>query len=654
MPHRREPVPRARHMGHWLGGILLLGILGGGVVAAAMLLWENLDVRQLAPTLVASPTRLPEPLDPGPPAIRSSVFSVVLLNSPRNAAFFPDQGYYSTTVARWRGMIGDLGGELREVGSFEDLEGIDSTNVLIVPEAPCLSQRELEAVLAHVDGGGSLVFEGALGVRDESCEWRGWGPVRALTGALDLRELGVTGEGLFLTVPAGTPLSAGLDPGTRIELLPEPSLALSSTGPRVFWSDWALNPTAAGGGDADAAATAAIMDGGGRLAWFGFRVTRAATPRDSVRLERLVGNGILWAAGIPSAAPAPWPGGKQAALVVAQDVEAEYETAAALAGVLVEENLPGTFFAVSGLVSGDRPLAEALAAAGEIGSHTSDHLPLVGLSYRDQAVRLRRSQSELREWSGSEVVGLRPPEESFDTNTIRAWHEAGGAYLMAVNQGRSASPEIHAWQDRTLVVIPRLMKDDYNVFVQEGAIRTERLTEAFLEGVRKLRTLGGLATVDMHTQIVGDGRRLDAVRAVAAEVRSNGDWWAATAGDVAGWWEARSEVRISYIRPEYPEGTGAEDPTGDPAFGDSLDAGLDGGGVATHPAMEFLVESPRDLTGTDLWIEVLLPEGVGDLKPFVDGVPVPFRSTDWGIKVPVGALEAGASRILSLRSTPTQ
>jgi hypothetical protein len=70
--------------------------------------------------------------------------------------------------------------------------------------------------------------------------------------------------------------------------------------------------------------------------------------------------------------------------------------------------------------------------------------------------------------------------------------------------------------------------------------------------------------------------------------------------------------------------------------------------------MEFLVESPRDLTGTDLWIEVLLPEGVGDLKPFVDGVPVPFRSTDWGIKVPVGALEAGASRILSLRSTPTQ
>jgi peptidoglycan/xylan/chitin deacetylase (PgdA/CDA1 family) len=641
-------------MGHWLGGILLLGILGGGVVAAAMLLWENLDVRQLAPTLVAAPTSLPEPVDPGPPAIRASAFSAVLLNSPRNAAFFPDQSYYPTTVARWRGMIGALGGELREVGSFEDLEGMESASVLIVPEAPCLSQRELEAVRAHVDAGGSLVFEGALGVRDESCEWRGWGPVRALTGARDLRELEVTGEGLFLTVPAGTPLSAGLDPGSRIELLPEPSLALFSPGPRVFWSDWALNPLAAGGGDADAAAMAGIMDGGGRLAWFGFRVTRAATPRDSVRLERLVGNGILWAAGIPSAAPAPWPGGAQAALVVAQDVEAEHESAMALAEILAEQDLPGTFFAVSGLVSGDQPLAEALGSVGEIGSHTSDHLPLVGLSYRDQAVRLRRSQSELEDWTGSEVAGLRPPEESFDTNTIRAWHEAGGRYLMAVNQARSASPEVHFWRDRKMVVIPRLMKDDYNVFVQEGAIRTERLTEAFLEGLRKLRTLGGVATVDMHTQIVGDGRRLDAVRAVGAEVRSDGDWWAATAGDVARWWDGRSEVAITFVSPGSPGRDPADGAAGGSAADSLTEIGSGDGPPGPVPAMEFLVESPRDLAGTELWIEVMLPEGVGDLKPFVDGVPVPFRSTDWGIRVPVGALEAGASLVLSLRSTPAQ
>jgi len=75
---------------------------------------------------------------------------------------------------------------------------------------------------------------------------------------------------------------------------------------------------------------------------------------------------------------------------------------------------------------------------------------------------------------------------------------------MAVNQGRSASPEIHAWQDRTLVVIPRLMKDDYNVFVQEGAIRTERLTEAFLEGLKLGLQLGEAVPVAVYQQQDGE------------------------------------------------------------------------------------------------------------------------------------------------------
>jgi hypothetical protein len=212
---------------------------------------------------------------------------------------------------------------------------------------------------------------------------------------------------------------------------------------------------------------------------------------------------------------------------------------------------------------------------------------------------------------------------------------------MAVNQGRSASPEIHSWGEERLVVLPRLMKDDYNVFVQDGAIRSERLTEAFTEGMRKLRALGGLAVVDTHTQILGDGTRLDAVRAVGESVRSDGDWWTATAGEVAEWWEARSEVRVSFLA------AGASSAEAEP---DSLDLFRDPEAVEPPPpALEVLVESPRDLGPRELWIDLSLPDDMGDLKPFVDGVPVPFRSTAWGMKVPMGTFEAGVSRILSLR-----
>jgi hypothetical protein len=344
-------------------------------------------------------------------------------------------------------------------------------------------------------------------------------------------------EALFFTVPGGLPLSPGLDPGTRIELRPEPSLALNLPGPRVFWSDWALNPAPdESGGGADVAAVAGRTQEGGRMAWFGFRLSQAATPRDSSRMERLVQNGISWAAGLAVATPATWPNGSRAALVVIQDVEAEFQNAIAMADVLREESLPGTFFPVSRLVMDDRDLADALTSAGEVGSQTSDHTPVAGLTYEDQLVRLRRSWTEIRGWTGQGPTGLRPPEEAFDANTLRAWAEAGGQYVLAVNQARSGSPEIHSiGRGGHVVLLPRLLKDDYNVFVQEGAMRGDRLSEAYLEGTDKLRALGGLAVVASHTQIIGEGRR-----PVRTEINPGCDL-ATVVADRAAFWSPLSE-----------------------------------------------------------------------------------------------------------------
>jgi peptidoglycan/xylan/chitin deacetylase (PgdA/CDA1 family) len=621
MVPRRDPVPRARAAGSWLGGILLLGILGGGVVVAAILLWENLDVRQLAPTMVTAPGPLPEPMFPPEPGWNAAPFSVALFNSPRNREYYPDTAYYSRVLAQWQGLLESLGGVVREVGSREDLQGLGPHEVLVIPEAPCLSMGEVAAIRAHLRAGGGIVSNWAVGARDEGCEWRGWQTVQELTGAGDVRELPAR-EGLYLTVPAGLPLSQGLDPGTRIELRPEPSLAVYLEGPRVFWSDWALNPAPdESGGGADVAAMAARLGGGGRTAWLGFRLSQAATPRDSILVERLARNGVLWAAGIATASPAPWPHGKRGALVLVQDVEADPGNAMTLAGVLGEVGLPGTFFVVSRAVLDDQDLAEALSAAGEVGSHTSDHTPVAGLPYQEQVVRLRRSWNEIRGWTGQGPVGLRPPEESFDAHSLEAWGEVGGRYVLAVNQARSGAPEVHRAGDGKVILIPRLMKDDYNVFVQEGAIRTERLTLAFLEGARKLRSIGGVAVVGLHTQILGTDRRMDAVRTLADTVRAQGDWWTAQAGEVAEWWGKRASVRVMVV----PASTEA------------------------HGLPDILVEAPELEGIRGVWIDVSLPGGSDAVVPSVDGEPVSYSATEWGIRIPVGDLEPGQIRRISLQ-----
>jgi peptidoglycan/xylan/chitin deacetylase (PgdA/CDA1 family) len=620
MRPKRDPVPRARDAWIWLGGIALLGVLGAGVTGAAVVLWENIDIRQLVPQLTAAaPGRIPL-AEPSRPAAREpGTFDAVVFSSPRNEAFFPEPGYYGAALEAWRNAVREVGGVVREATSVAELREAEPGAVIVLVEAPCLSSGEIAVVRAHLRAGGGVVTNWAVGARDETCAWRGWGTVAELTGAEDVREVAAR-DGLFLTVPAGVALSAGLDPGTRIELRPDPTLALRVSGPRVYWSDWALNPAPdESGGGADAAAAAWRTPEGGRTAWFGLRLGQAVTSSDSLRLQRLVQNGVLWAAGTPSAAPGPWPDGRRAALVFAFDVEDQPRTALDVAAVLREEELPASFYAVSQIVQDDAELAAALASVGEVGTQTSDHTPLLGLTPQDQRFRLRRAWSDIESWTGTAPAGLHPPEETFDEATLAAWRQAGGTYIVANNEARSASPEVHVGDEGTVVLLPRTSRDDYNLIVQDRVIRASVLAESFVSDTRKLHAIGGLALVVGHSQIMRSGPRLDAIRAVADDARAQGGWWVARAEDVADWWSARSEVRLAFV------------PRESVYLGDALEPA---------PVSDVLVAAPDERAVSGLWIDVVLPHGSATTVPLVDGEPVPFEATDWGLRVPVRQLAA--------------
>ncbi|NIR35710.1 MAG: hypothetical protein GWN73_07075, partial [Actinobacteria bacterium] len=118
--------------------------------------------------------------------------------------------------------------------------------------------------------------------------------------------------------------------------------------------------------------------------------------------------------------------------------------------------------------------------------------------------------------------------------------------------------------------------------------------------------------------------RVDVFRTVAEAARADGDWWMARAGGVAEWWRARSQVRIAFDG-EAP----AEDGSAAPGLPDIViragAARLDG-----------------------LWLDVVLPGGSEGVTPWVGGRTVAFQATDWGVRIPVGALEPGAETRLSL------
>jgi peptidoglycan/xylan/chitin deacetylase (PgdA/CDA1 family) len=618
MPPERDPVPRARSAVHWLSGILLLGVLAGGVVAAGVALWQNLDVRQLVRTPASGdPRPLPEALPTPSPAHENVPLRVAVFYSDQSAAFFPDPEYYSTLIGRWEELAAALGADPMRVRA-EDLDALEPDVALLAPAALCLEESEVRALRRHLERGGGLVLTWATGARDGACEWIGWRRISELTGAADVREL-ETRDALYFTVPAGLPLSPGVSPATRIELRSESQLALSGSGTGVFWSDWALNPLpAAGTSDVEAALWAGWTEDGGRLAWFGFLTGQGARPRDEEPIERLHMNAILWAAGLPYAEIAPWPGDARAAVVFSQDVESEFQNSARLAAIAAERGVPVSFYVVTRLALEHPELADSLARVGEVASQTSDHGVVAGLPAEEQRARLQRSWAEIRGWTGDSAVGLRPPEERFDENTLSAWRAIGGSYVAAVNNARTGSPEIFETESGPIVLLPRIIKDDYNVLVQESTFGSKRLLEAYLEGVRKVRGLGGLAFLSTHSQVAGTPRRVRVLGEVMDTVAArDGDWWAATGRAVAEWWLVRSQTAVAARR-------------------DSADA------------LEFVVESPEDRPLEGAWLRIILPGNEDDLQPVLDGLPVPFAREPWGISVALGDLHAGQRARLTL------
>ena len=653
---RRDPVPRAREASSWLGGILLLGTLGAGVVAAATLLWENLDLRRVVPELVSAPASPPLPILAPEPEAAGGRFDALLFRSPRAAAYFPDVDHHPGVVAAWRDLLEGAGGRVWEVSTARELSAAAPDQVLVLPETACLTGEEREALVAHLDAGGSVVADWALGARDGDCEWRGWQVVAGITGSPVVREI-PSRDALFYTVPTGLPLTPGLDPGTRVELRPDPSLAVRSSGARVYWSDWALNPAPdETDGIADAAAVVRRTEAGGRIAWFGFRIGQGATPRDSVLLSRTLSNGVLWAAGRPTAEVAPWPDGHRSALMMTVDVEAQPEHAAPTADLLRDQEVPVTWFAVSRRVRDSGSLGRLLSEVGEIGAQTPDQAPVAGLAPGDQRVRLRRASSELTTWAGQRPVGFRPTEEAFDAATVDAWHREGGRYLLGLNHARSASPEIHpvAGEAGGMILLPRLVKDDYNVFIQDGALRSERLVEAYARGMGKLHALGGLAVVSAHTQILDSEKRRRALLSAAELARAEEGWWLAQGYEIASWWRARGRVRVKPA-PGFDSGGSETIASWDASMSERAGEGAgsrEAGGIPMPPPQEivFVVDaSDEGLQGG--WLELILP-GYEDRIPLLDGAPVAYEETPWGVRLPLGTIEAGSSRKVRLVPAP--
>ncbi|MCH7761938.1 polysaccharide deacetylase family protein [candidate division TA06 bacterium] len=488
--------------------------------------------------------KIPEPLP--------TRLNVALLKSDYTSNFFKEKRHYEQILSKWKTFLSDMEIEHQDI-TDSDLERgeLGEFTVLILPVALCLSDGERSAIRDFLSEGKGVVASWAIGSRSQEGEWVGWGFLEEYTGSKFADYLEKKAA-VWVTFIGNSPLSVGVDPGFRMELYRGQEMGIIRTSRDAYWSDWSLNPQTI---TEEPNSDVAVAHGNyheGRMVWFGFNVTEVIEDSvDQMVLKRFLLNAIHWTGRIPMSEVWYWPGSYQGAAVFAQDVEHQFENSANAAKILEKEGIPGTFFCISDLAIHNPDLVKTFAEIGEVGSHSDDSQVFKGQPFNLQLKRMKKTVADLKKIIGVKVKGIRPPQELFDEGTLKAWATVGGEYLFANPNFKKAVPELVTLEGNllktllgkkvSLVIIPRVVIDDYDVFVTKSLTNKEEILRLYQMDFEKIYNLNGLYMFSYHSQHLSSPEHVEILASMVKYTKTYNLWFA-TAHEVSRWWKSRSKI----------------------------------------------------------------------------------------------------------------
>jgi hypothetical protein len=506
--------------------------LRGGAVAAVRpqpARFSGSTVVQRLPSLLASP-RLP------------AAIPVVVVRDEAAVSFYNTPAALDSIIANWRDALVATGAQVRVLGPAAARDDRTAC-VLVVPSSPCLTLETREAIDGAAARGAGLILSGVVGTYDAGCRPLGYGLLISATGAARAASMEPR-DMTYVTFPAASPLAADIPPGARLDLNPGHQIALRDSTRDAFYSDYSLQPEPAHGQPLlDAALTHATIDGR-RVVYWGFELSDVVKrPWDRAIVRLLVRNSVAWAASEPLASVEPWPNGKSAAASIAQDVETGFANARYAVDSLHAAGVRSTFYLTTTLAERYERVSRRLAQSDEIGTHSDTHLLLGGLTSDEQRARLSATQRDLLKIVRRRALGLRPPEEQFDTVTMSAWLASKGNYIFGANDSRAAAPELLRIGADTLVLVGRVVSDDFAATARFTPA-PDALAAIFLGEYERVRALGGHYVLSYHSQVLARPDLVPSLAIVARRFVADTAVWVVPVGTVAGWWRARAQLDV--------------------------------------------------------------------------------------------------------------
>jgi len=436
-------------------------------------------------------------------------------------------------------------------------------DVLVLPSAVCLSDKQISVIKKFVKRGGGLMLNWAAGARRKGGTWRGWDFLEKMANIKIIKmdkknPVNMT----FLTVNSASPVTVGFPSGLRIDLATDSSELLArSDDVDAFYSDWRLYPVITEKGYPPYTAITHSEFGKGKVLWLGFNTNRLLSTRENkFFLRKLVSNSLNWMLGYPQGKIDNWAYGYHAAFFVDQDTEHEHKNTKNLIDAMVAAKVPGTFYCISGIFEGDPQYIKKYVPQDliEIGSHLDTAQNLSGQSYSKQYKRIKRSQDSLTRLSGgNKVIGLKPAEEVFDNNTIKVLMDLGFTYMIGSPDTPVAVPVIVTLESvpkdvvklehlifppkGNFVLYPRMAHDDYYIMDEKKILDNDKILAVLKADFHNLYNLGGIYIFAVHTQMFTTDRHKIIYDKFFKYIKDY-NLWMLRGKDFASWWSGRHNL----------------------------------------------------------------------------------------------------------------
>ncbi len=484
--------------------------------------------------------------------------NVAILYSDYTKNMLPENStWLQENINTWERFLG-YGDNKFKIITDEDIERgkLFEYNLLILPGALSLSDREIIQIKKYLDKGGSIFATSGTASYSDDGKWRGWRFFSEVFGVKFSREIGDGDLTKIHTLRGGLPITANVPTGYPLHIATwDNPIAVEVLDPRTeqisFWYNYRLEEGLVREGIKKTAGMVYGKYGFGRFVWMGFDINSViGVQEDYIYFDRLFRNCISWLQKEPIAFIRDWPSGFRAAAVLMPIITDEAQNVRNLLPVLTNENLEATFFVEPSFAQSNNELIQYLAEFGEVAAMVDiGYLASVNdtmnnlYDYEVQLDNLLNANKTIEKITRKTVSGFVPYYGLFNKNTVMAIVEAGYDYLLTDSLTDRSVPRIVIKGDKRISSITKTARDDYEVIRNFGLHQPEFQFYTYQEDIDRILFEGGLYVYKMHTDYQCKLENIDVVKDVIEELKKK-NFWVTTAEKIYKWYKAKDYLEI--------------------------------------------------------------------------------------------------------------